>query len=422
MQETQIFPNSHTLFTTLLYFIGSAILSFLLAPIIIHLLYKLNIRRQPKGDKASELFDIKGGKVGTPIMGGLIIIITTLIITITFNWSREYTWVPVGAFVLSACIGGIDDLLNIFGKNRDLPKPLRLHIKLAFVHKYWRKRVFYFMTIPWAAFKRLLLFLGSKPKSGLQVHEKILLQTFVGATVGYWIYYKLEWSEIWIPFLNRYSWIMEPFEPILHILGITLIPEYSVIDIGWLIIPFIILTIVTVSNAVNISDGMDGLAGGLAFIAFIAYTVIGSSISEYSNTIGKDVINLTTYYGSPSLAYLSATVAGSLLAYLYFNVKPARLQMGDVGSLAIGTLLSIIAIILNREFTLLFIAGVFLINSVFSLIIQRVWLAFTGKKLFHMIPLHYHFALKGWPEEKVVMRFWIISILLTTIGIIIALS
>lgn len=402
-------PGGDTLSISLIYFIGSAISAFVMAPVIINILYKLNITRRSKGDKASEIFDGQNGKLGTPIMGGLIVIITTLIITFVFNWKREYTWVPIGALLLSACIGGVDDLLNIFGQIREQPKPIKLHVKLAFVHKKRWKRVLYFINIPWAVFKRVFLFLGSKPKSGLQVHEKVLLQTFIGVTVGLWIYLKLGWTDVWIPYILRYEWIVNAIN---LIPGFTAMPELSSIDIGWLMVPFVTLTIMAISNAVNISDGMDGLAGGLSMIAFTAYAIIAFGISEYGKVVGDSMA-----YGSRSIVYLCATISGALLAYLYFNVKPARVQMGDVGSLSIGTLLSIIAIVLNREFSLVFIAGVFLMNGVISRVIQTIYRRITGNKLFLMIPLHYHFAIKGWPEEKVVLRFWIVSILLTAIGV-----
>ncbi len=414
-------PGGDTLSIIILYFLGTSILAFILAPFIIGGLYRLKIQRTRKGDdELATKLDEQKGKIGTPIMGGLIVILSVVIITFIFNWDTitiggvrySYTFLPIGALVLAACIGGIDDLLNIFGKVRKQPIPVSLHIKLAFVHKNFLNRIFYLITIPWAVFKRSMLFLGSKPKSGLQVHEKLLLQALVGITVGLWVYIKNNNSTIWIPILMQYEW----FQNLVNFLPfIQAVPAINSIDIGWLMVPFIALTIMTISNAVNFSDGMDGLAGGLLLLAFSAYTVMAFNVSEYGRVVSDQLV-----YGNRAVAYLSASAAGGLLAYLYFNVKPARVQMGDVGSLGIGTLLSVIAIILDREFTLLFIAGIFLMNGVFSRLLQKIWRTTFKKKLFRYIPLHYHFESKGWPEEKVVMRFMIISIILTAIGVYLA--
>jgi phospho-N-acetylmuramoyl-pentapeptide-transferase len=414
-------PGGDTLSIIILYFIATAILAFAMSPIIIHILYVLNIRRTKKGDgELATQLDERKGKLGTPIMGGMIVVLAVLIVTLIFNWQTltignikySYTYLPIGAMVLAACIGGIDDLLNIFGKVRQQPKPLKLHIKLIFVHKSFFKRFYYLLTTPWAAMKRFMLFLGSKPKSGLQVHEKLILQAIVGITVGLWVYLKNEKTTIWIPYLLKFDWFVNfiDFLPFIDAL-----PKISSVYIGWLIVPFIALTIMTIANAVNFTDGMDGLAGGLLLLAFGAYTIIAFNISEFGR-----INDIPLVYGNRAVAYLAASSAGALLAYLYFNAKPARVQMGDIGSLGIGTLLSVIAIILNREFALIFIAGVFLINGIGSRILQSFWKKVFKKKLFRYIPLHYHFEAKGWPEEKVVMRFMVVSILLTAIGVYLA--
>jgi phospho-N-acetylmuramoyl-pentapeptide-transferase len=414
-------PGGDTLSILILYFIGTSILAFILSPLIINTLFRLKITRTRKGDNeiATQL-DEQKGKIGTPIMGGLIVIISVFLITVIFNWRTltidgvrySFTYLPIGAMILAACIGGIDDLLNVFGKNRLQPKPIGLHLKLMRVHKVWWKRILYFFLIPWAIFSRLMLFLGSKPKSGLQVHEKLLLQAIVGITVGLWVYLKNENSTIWIPYLLQFDWFISFINFFPFFIAR---PDLNSVDIGWLMVPFITLVIMTISNSVNFSDGMDGLAGGLLLISFAAYSVIAFNISEYGSLIGNQLV-----YGNRAIAYLSASAAGALLAYLYFNVKPARVQMGDVGSLGIGTLLSVIAVVLDREFTLLLIAGMFLLNGVFSRLLQAFWKKVFKRRLFRFIPLHYHFEAKGWPEEKVVMRFMIISLILTAFGVYLA--
>lgn len=405
-QVFDFLPYGNTLSKMLVYFIGTTIWAFLLSPVIIDILYKLNVKRKGKGDMATKM-DEEKGKIGTPIMGGLIFIITTVVITFLFNWERNYTWLPIGAFILSACLGAIDDLLNIFGAQRKQPRPLKMHLKLIVVHKSLLKRLYLILTLPWAIFVRFFKMLGSLSRVGLQPHEKIFVQAFIGATVGLWIYNKVGWHDIWVPYVLHYSFISS---------FIDAIPGFSVnvaqnsISIGWLMVPFITLTIMTVANAVNITDGMDGLAGGLLIVSFIAYGIIAFSFSQVPGN-----------QGYRHIAYLCSTLVGALFAYLYFNVKPARVQMSDVGSLALGTMLSVIAIILHREITLIFIAGVILLDGIVTPVIQIASVKLRGKRVFPMTPIHYSFELRGWPEEKVVMRFWIVAAFFAAIGVWLAL-
>jgi phospho-N-acetylmuramoyl-pentapeptide-transferase len=395
-------PYGNTLSKMILYFLGTAAVAFIFSPFIINVLYKLGIQRKARADVTGNL-DKQDGKLGTPIMGGFIIVIATTIVTLLFNWNQEFTYIPIAALVLSSCIGGIDDLLNIFGDDRDEPRRLNEHLKLIFKHPSYLKKLFYLITIPWAVLKGVMAALGSVSSRGLHPHEKTVVQVFIGATVGLWIYRRVGWSDIWLPYILQVEFIRNFFEVLP---GISVNMARSSIDVGWLMVPFITLTIMTVSNAVNITDGMDGLAAGLTVMAFAAYAVVAFGFSQSAGSEGYR-----------HLAYLCSTVSGASLAYLYFNVKPARVQMGDVGSLGIGTLLSVVAIILHKEFTLLFIAGMFLIDGTFSVLIQILSVKIRKKRVFKMSPIHYHFKLLGWSEEKVVMRFWIVSMLLTGIGI-----
>lgn len=408
-QVFDFLPYGNTLSKMLLYFLGTTLWAFILSPIIIDILYHLNVKRKGRGDIAAEsnISDESKGKIGTPIMGGLIVVFTTVVITLLFNWERNFTWLPIAAFILSACIGGIDDLLNIFGGDRKQPKPLKLHFKLARVHKDFWKRMYFRATIPWALVVRFFKILGSISRTGLHPHEKILVQAFIGISVGLWVYNKLGWSDIWLPYILNIGLISSIID-FLPLLSVDV--AKNSVEIGWLMVPFIALTIMTVTNAVNITDGMDGLAGGLLIISFIGYAIIAFSFSQ-----------LPGNEGYRHIAYLCATLIGSLFAYVYFNVKPARVQMGDVGSLALGTMLSIVAVMLHREFSLLFIAGLFLIDGIITPLIQVFSMKLRGKKVFPMTPIHYTFELKGWPEEKVVMRFWLVGAFLTALGVWLAL-
>jgi phospho-N-acetylmuramoyl-pentapeptide-transferase len=185
------------------------------------------------------------------------------------------------------------------------------------------------------------------------------------------------------------------------------------INLGFFYIPFIILVIIGTTNAVNITDGMDGLAIGLSSIiaiafAFIAYITGNIKFAEY--------LNLLYIPGSGEVAVFCAAFVGSSIGFLWFNSHPAEIFMGDTGSLAIGGILGLIAILLKHEFLLLVIGGVFVMEAL-SVLLQVASFKCTGRRIFKMAPLHHHFHLMGWQESKVVIRFWIWGIMFALIGL-----
>ena len=143
------------------------------------------------------------------------------------------------------------------------------------------------------------------------------------------------------------------------------------------------------ANAVNIADGLDGLAGGSLIITFLGLMIISWTEGRVSFTL------------------LNATVVGALIAYTYFNIKPARFQMGDVGSLGLGALLAINAVAINRTMLIPFLGFIFYIEII-SVVIQVFCRRLLGRRFFKMAPIHHHFEFRGWSEEKIVMRFWLI--------------
>ena len=350
--------------TAIFYGLISCFLAFTWAPLLTEILYKCNITRRSEFD-VSLSNKSRASKAGTPIMGGLLVIITVAFITILFNWERKFTFVPIGVMLLASALGGTDDLLNIFGKKRRSRK-LKQVLKLIKVHKDWKMRIWYIITFPWTLFKRTSVWLSSHPGKGLHVHERLLFQFIAGALTAWWIYFKLgeSWREIHIPF-DGY------------------------INIGIWIIPVIILFVMATANAVNFTDGMDGLAGGSLITTFTGLTLL-SWIGGYTE-----------------ITILNATVVGALLTYTYFNIKPARFQMGDVGTLGLGALLAINAIVINQMILIPLIAFIFYVE-LGSNLLQIAGRYITGRRIFKMAPLHHHFELKGWAEEKVVMRFWVV--------------
>ncbi len=355
----------------------SCVVAFLWAPFLTKILYKYKLTRRNEYD-ATLAMGARKNKTGVPVMGGLLIIITVAVITIIFNWERKFTWVPIGVMLLSALLGAIDDIMNIYGHKRRNRKISQV-LKLIRVHADWKQRVWLVITLPWSIFKRASMWIGSHPGKGVFVHEKLILQFIAGAITAWWIYFKLgeHWQQINIPF-------------------------DGLVDIGWWIIPLIIFFVMFTANAVNVADGMDGLAGGSLIITFSALTIL-SWITGYNE-----------------IMILNATTVGALITYTYFNIKPARFQMGDVGSLGLGSLLAINAIVINQMLLLPFIAFIFY-AELLSVIIQIFGRHILGRRIFKMAPIHHHFELRGWTEEKTVMRFWIIHAAVVILGIWIAL-
>ena len=170
------------------------------------------------------------------------------------------------------------------------------------------------------------------------------------------------------------------------------------IEMGWLYGLFLLFVLVGASNAVNLTDGLDGLAGGLSAIAFIAFSLI-------SLVVGYEEIGIFTF-----------VLTGAVMGFLIYNTYPAKVFMGDTGSLALGAVMAAVAIITHREVTLLVVASVFVIETL-SVILQVIWVKLFKKKLFLMTPLHHHFEKLGWPEQDIVKLFWVVGLILTMAGI-----
>ena len=184
-------------------------------------------------------------------------------------------------------------------------------------------------------------------------------------------------------------------------------------DLGLWYIPFSMLIIVGFSNAVNLTDGLDGLAIGPIIIAFISYLIF-SYFSGHINFASYLQIPYVT--GSGELSVLCGAVVGAGLGFLWYNAYPAEIFMGDVGSLPLGAILGTVAVITKQELTLVLVGGLFVFEAL-SVLFQVAYFKMTGgHRIFKMAPIHHHFELKGWPECKVTVRFWIIAIILTLLS------
>ena len=180
-------------------------------------------------------------------------------------------------------------------------------------------------------------------------------------------------------------------------------------DLGWWYIPFAVAVIVGASNAVNLTDGLDGLAAGPVMITGAVYLIFSYAAG---NAIVSNYLQIPHVLGAGEVAVFCGTLVGACLGFLWFNAYPAQIFMGDVGSLALGGALGAVSIIIKQEFLLAIAGGIFVMETL-SVILQVGYFKLSGgKRIFLMAPFHHHFEKKGWAEPKVVVRFWIISIIL----------
>jgi len=227
---------------------------------------------------------------------------------------------------------------------------------------------------------------------GLSARWKLVLQLVGAIVVGVVIFWHSGFDgHLSLPFLKN-------FQP----------------DLGWFYVVFAIIVIVGASNAVNLTDGLDGLAAGPTVVTAAVYLVFSYLAG---NVVLAEYLQLPYVAGSGELAIFCGTIFGACLGFLWFNAFPAQMFMGDVGSLALGGALGSTAIIIKQEFLLAIVGGVFVMEAI-SVIMQVGFFKMThGKRIFLMAPFHHHFEKKGWHESKVVVRFWIVSIILGLVAI-----
>jgi len=332
------------------------LVSFIVGPIIIKKLKKNQLREEIREDGPTSHLR----KAGTPTMGGLIIIFATVVPTLLFaRLDNLYVWLVLLAMLWMGVVGFIDDFLKV------------------------RKKM----------------------KKGLIAAYKFAGQIALGLILGIIIMlfadklspgFALNTTSTTVPFLKN-----------------------ALLDFGLFYIPMVILVITATSNGVNLTDGLDGLAIGIVGIA--SFAAAGMCYMS-GNVIISDYLNIIYLQGSGELTIFAIALVGAALGFLWYNSHPAQIFMGDTGSLAIGSALGILFILIKKEILLIIIGGVFVMEAL-SVIIQRGYFKYTkkkygeGRRVFRMAPIHHHFELLGWQENKVVVRFWIIEILLVVISL-----
>ncbi len=337
------------------------IISLILGKRIIEWLQKMQLGETIRTDIG---LDHHLAKAGTPTMGGIIILMATIIPTLL--WIKPdniYGWLIMFVMLFLGGVGFVDD---------------------------------YIKTI-------------KKDKKGLLSWVKIAGQVFVGLILALVLYFYPEFHSY-----NTLSTV--PFVKNVNI-------DYAIFgkSLGWLTyIPVVIFVITAVSNAVNLTDGLDGMATGISAIVTIALGILSyvSGRTDFSN-----FLNILYLPGTGELTVFAASMIGACFGFLWYNTYPAQVFMGDTGSLALGGAIGALALMVRKELLLPVLCGVFFMETV-SVIIQTTYFKYTrkkqgeGKRFFLMAPIHHHFEKKGWEEPKIVVRFWIISILLAILSII----
>ena len=228
---------------------------------------------------------------------------------------------------------------------------------------------------------------------GLGARQKYFWQSLIGIGCALFLYISASYpaeTQLIVPFLKAVA-----------------------IDLGWAFVVLAYLVIVGTSNAVNLTDGLDGLA-------ILPTVMIAGALGIFAYVTGH--VHFSTYLGFPyiggvgELVVVCGAMVGAGLGFLWFNTYPAQVFMGDIGALALGAALGVIAVLVRQELVLLIMGGVFVMETV-SVILQVASYKLTGKRIFRMAPLHHHFELKGWPEPRVIVRFWVITVILVLVGL-----
>ncbi|MEP2448672.1 MAG: phospho-N-acetylmuramoyl-pentapeptide-transferase [Balneola sp.] len=341
--------------------VTSVIISLIIGRRIIKWLSSMQLKEVIRDDVG---LDHHQAKAGTPSMGGVIILLAVIIPSILFmKMDSVYAWLIVFVIIALGLVGFVDDYIKVVKKD----------------------------------------------KSGLAGRFKIVGQVSVGIVVGAVLFFHPDFADV-----NTLSTV--PFLKNVNI-------DYAFFgeDLGWMIfIPVAVFVITAVSNATNLTDGLDGLASGVSAIcgfvfAIFAYVSGRTDLSGY-----LDIMYLP---GAGELTIFCAALIGGCMGFLWYNTNPASVFMGDTGSLALGGAFGALGLMLHKELLLPFICGVFFFETL-SVIIQTTYFKYTkkkygvGKRVFLMTPIHHHFEKKGWSEQKIVVRFWIITVMLGILSLL----
>lgn len=341
-------------------------ISLMIGPRVIRKLISLKLGQPIRtAEEVHKLAELHGGKIGTPTMGGVMILSSVLIATLLCS-NPLNPFVAVCACTMGACglLGYCDDYKKVREKKSD----------------------------------------------GLTSRQKLFWQLVIALIAAAFMFFKPEISGIGQP---GHGFLLGKEAMSIDAICFPLW-KTPIIHLGWLVIPFFAMIIIGCSNAVNLTDGLDGLATGCTITTALAYSVLAYLAGHFFLATDYLVIPHNPYIGE--LAVFLMALVGAGLGFLWFNCHPAKVFMGDTGSLAIGGALGSAAIATKQELLLVIIGGVFVMEAM-SVILQVGSFKMRKKRIFRMAPIHHHFELGGWHESQVIIRFWLLSIMLALFGL-----
>lgn len=343
--------------------ITAMLIGFFIGPRLIRFLQDFGARQAFRDkDEVGDLAELHKAKEKTPTMGGLLIFFSVVVSTILCAEPNIYVVAALVTYSLLTMVGFTDDYLKISKKNS---KGLSGRYKL----------------------------LGQLLSTGVLLFMILgpLSEVLTGLNEGA-IGSADKMRELWVPFFKDPIYIGMPI---------------------LLVFLFFLITLTGSSNAINLTDGLDGLAIGCTVTVALTYGIMAYASGNY---IISEYLKISWIPGSGELTILCAALLGGSLSFLWYNAHPAEMFMGDTGSLAIGGLVGAIALMVHQPLTLIIVGGIFVMEAG-SVILQVASFKSRGKRIFLMSPIHHHFELKGWKETKVVIRFWILSLLFALVGL-----
>ncbi len=343
--------------------ITALLFGFVLGPKLISALQNFGAKQAFRDkNEVGELAALHEAKAKTPTMGGLLIFGSVLFSTVLWAEPNIYVVTAMVIYIVLSVVGFADDYLKISKKNsKGLPGRYKLLGQL------------------FASALALLLLLGPLGE---------ILTGVQGKAIGS----SSEMLELWVPFYKD-----------IVLSNMTILGAFILF----------LFTLTGSSNAINLTDGLDGLAIGCTVTVALTYGIMSYASGNF---VISEYLRISWVPGTGELAVVCAALLGGSLAFLWYNAHPAEMFMGDTGSLAIGGLVGVIALMIHQPFTLIIVGGIFVIEAG-SVILQVISFKSRGKRIFLMSPIHHHFELKGWKETKVVIRFWILSLLFALIGL-----